>query len=392
MHYIIFSTVILFALANNVLARDTQEAIQVTNTPPSIVWAKQFDTHCCDAIPMIIDNNYIFFGTRKLNRLTGSLIHNYYQTILGNRIKSIDIRDQNIVVASMQNVREEERDRSFDYFWTVFNLKTGKERWSDYQNSRDHSVPFVTINGNNVYIIKGALFNELIAKDILNGKVIWKKEIPYMKDLVSCDNSVFVQTGERVFCFDALNGKRQWETPLPGGVWMRMSAGKSYLTISRFDPDQEKSILVTLDAHDGQIIWKHEFPHGFLFRTAQFDGKVLAAVESDKDFESGQLLAFSLGDGKIVWSNRIAIDSNGHDFTPVRFGGQVLIWSGDINHVKEFGSSGKIRLMAYNAMNGKHEWEYFPETEECSIFSQPVTADRYIYFNDQQRIFCIRKN
>jgi outer membrane protein assembly factor BamB len=171
-----------------------------------------------------------------------------------------------------------------------------------------------------------------------------------------------------------------------------MSAGTSYLTISRFDPDQEKSILITLDAHDGKIVWTHEFSRGFLFRTAQFDCKVFVAVEPDKDFESGQLLAFSIGDGKLVWSNRIAIDSNGHDFTPVGFGGQVLIWSGDVTHVKEFGSSGKIRLMAYNADNGKHEWEYFPETEEGSIFSQPVTAGRCIYFNDQHKIFCIRQN
>jgi outer membrane protein assembly factor BamB len=326
----------------------------------------------------------LFSGPVQLDARTGKAIRRFVFSSRGNEIKAIHLTGQTIVFLSESNANEEEQNRSFDYFWNAFDLKSGQELWTALQNCPRPSGALLETCGRLVLLVKGEAHDQVVAVEARSGKTVWSQKQSPVLSLAAAEGRVYLQTAENALALGADDGEVLWQTRLPGEAGQRLVLGAGKVIVSRRLHEDIDRVLLVLDQKSGTLTWKKEFPKTDLFPAAVGAGKIFLVAQPETG--SGCLLALEAKDGKETWRQEAVADYNGHDFQPVVHGQQVLFWTGDPVYLQQNLSSGRIRLKCLNLIDGKTAWTYVPSEKEKVIYSQVVFCGEEMVYQDEEDV------
>ncbi len=112
-------------------------------------------------------------------------------------------------------------------------------------------------------------------------------------------------------------------------------------------------MLWALDQATGNVKWKKRVPEEMLWPAVVAGEQVLLTAQPYLEEKLSILYSFSAIDGREMWNQDLVTTSNGHDFRPTITGKRLVVWCGDFDYFKKYGSSGAIRLMCYDTDNGQ---------------------------------------
>lgn len=121
-----------------------------------------------------------------------------------------------------------------------------------------------------------------------------------------------------VLCFDARDGKKLWDTPVPPGPWKLTDLRGGYTAPTPCSDGKHlavvfgSSVIAGLDL-DGKIVWRQEIkPHAFdvAIGTSPILWKdtVIFAADQTKSTKASALWCFELATGKLRWKRDRSID------------------------------------------------------------------------------------
>ncbi|MFE6846889.1 PQQ-binding-like beta-propeller repeat protein [Streptomyces sp. NPDC057686] len=214
--------------------------------------------------------------------------------------------------------------------------------------------------------------NRLVAVDVTSGKQLWTKDIPKLVGKPSAGGSLAVTaTADAVLAHDLVTGGELWRSPLPAGaVALEAAAGPDrVLLLARTDQGVE---LFALGARTGAVAWRFAMPVGYESprivaaspaaavgdgRLLVFDdagrprgespapyvpttgetewlvaGEVLYASVPERE-KREVLAAFSLTDGRHLWTRAFEDDWRIRALTADRFGRIALVTEGAYTHL-----------------------------------------------------------
>jgi outer membrane protein assembly factor BamB len=341
--------------------------------------------------PTVLHEGLLYHGITALDPATGKLRKTFYSENMGQKIAAIRFVRGVVIFASESVANAEESDRSWDYHWDAFDLKTGRLLWEAYQNCKHPADAFLeTCDQGLALLVKGEAHDQLTAMDPRTGKSLWVHSGMPIQDLIAAPDRIFLQNRKMAVALSPAQGTVLWKTALPGERRVSFALGSQLLVIPRKLED-EGSCLIALHRDQGKILWKKIFPKADLFPPTIWDDTLYVVSQpEDEDSHPGRLLALALPDGKEKWTLEIVVDYNGHAFQPVIFNRELLIWSGNRDYLVNYGSSGAIRLLSLDFMTGKPAWSYLPRKKEKFIYSRPLPCGKDLVYDDYEDLNCIR--
>ncbi len=161
-----------------------------------------------------------------------------------------------------------------------------------------------------------------------------------------------------VVCFDAVTGKRLWDTPVPPGPWLLTDLRGGY-TAPTPAADGERvyvlfgsSVLAALD-REGKLLWRKEItPHHFDVAIGAspvlYKGTVLVMCEQIAKNKSSVLKAFDAKTGELAWEAKRP-DADWTHSTPVL---------AEVAGKLQLLVAGAKRIEGLDPTNGKPLWWY----------------------------------
>ena len=174
--------------------------------------------------------------------------------------------------------------------------KTGKELWK-YKGSKG-SILVSPVRWRNL-IIFATSYGKLIALNLLDGEVKWKKQLDYYRistQLVLQDNYLYVATlGGKVYCLDLRHGRRNRWNPkkLSGGIDGALTLVRGYLYVGT-----KKGLLYKINCRTGNIEWSENFPKPILSAPAAVESMLYVGCMD------GILYACDINTGQKLWQNK----------------------------------------------------------------------------------------
>lgn len=184
----------------------------------------------------------------------------------------------------------------WDNQFRCLDAKTGAELWKQPfgKNKQSGKIQFYfapaigspTVGGTKVYVSSND--GMLHAMETTTGNIVWEADGPslgYSGPLFhegKIYNASLTGTG-RVLCFDALNGRPQWDTPTGSVIYDSScvcAGGKVFVGCVN-------GVFSALNAFDGRLLWQYHLPMGHLLASP--------AADNDRVYIgslSGEVLAF----------------------------------------------------------------------------------------------------
>ncbi|MFK0235760.1 outer membrane protein assembly factor BamB family protein [Streptomyces vinaceus] len=212
----------------------------------------------------------------------------------------------------------------------------------------------------------------LVAVDVTSGKQLWTMNIPHLVGRPAAGGSLAVTaTGDAVVAYDLATGADRWRSPLPAGASAtEVAAGPDrVLLLARTGEGVE---LFALDARTGGVAWRHPMPVGYESprivsaspAAAVADGRLMVFDEAGRpraepeapyvpttgeadwlvagdvlyasvpEREERELLAaFSLKDGRHLWTRAFDQDWRVRALAADRYGRIAVVTEGGYTHL-----------------------------------------------------------
>lgn len=352
----------------------------------SLQWTRAFERY--QEEPLVFQDGFLWYGRSQLLKANGKVKREFDTESMGTRVCDIRFFDQGVIFSSEHTANAEERDRHTIAFWNAFELATGKQLWGTAETFDGMVQPVLAVAGDKVFVAKGTAQEQVIALLAQSGKQVWVSQSGTVRDLAVGDKDLFVLHGASVSALSQSDGKKLWDRKLPEGRYTAMTLGPGVLYIGI--EQEQGSMLWALDQATGNVKWEKQIPEEMLWPPVVAGEKVLLTAQPySSETALSHLYAFSTQDGKELWKQDLVTDSNGHDFRPTVVGKQLVVWCGDFDYFKQYGSSGAIHLLCLDLDQGKREWVYQPKEREKYIYSRPVVEGRNIYYTDEENLFCL---
>jgi len=241
--------------------------------------------------------------------------------------------------------------------------------------------------GKQLFITDG---DRLLALAVETGRILWQVTLPGHPagGPASGAGRVFLQNSRGdISARDAGNGRELWRRRLAGRVAASPAVGKDRIFITRLLPagnDEEtgSSRVSALDISSGQIIWQRHLDRQETFFPPTTTAELLLLTTMGTGDLPGQLYALVAADGSIRWRQPLSCDCNGHDFTPVVHGEEVLVWSGDLAELRRHAVSSTYYLVAFNLEGGQPRWRFRPPLPGKFMLSPPLVGNGRLIFAD----------
>jgi outer membrane protein assembly factor BamB len=259
-------------------------------------------------------------------------------------------------------------------------LRTGKRLWKLPVSAA--TGPFIT-TPQTVFWVDDV---RLSAVTLTTGTVAWSKVLPQSQAYV------LVAAGERVFVaadagalYALMQGKEIWQKPLPAGH-PSVVAGADLVVASvavRGDPaldSDDQELVRAFNQSSGEPAWQSNTGAALCAPMAQ-SGTTLLLVNEARGSTPSALRALELGSGKLLWLAPVAVDCNGHDFTPQAAGDAVAIWSGVATEDDPTATS-VYELRALALGSGKELWRHRPPPRDKLYLSAPLWRDQRVAYAD----------
>jgi outer membrane protein assembly factor BamB len=268
----------------------------------------------------------------------------------------------------------------------AFHLKSGKLAW---QKEGDIKSGMVLGAGKLIISRDG----DLSALDLKRGKRIWHIPGAGGSGLVSAGGRLFViEADAAIAAYKIRSGKLIWRTKLEGQPSTTAVAGDERLFVAfpRVVKATSGTELLALDLATGRMRWTRLMSGQKVETRPLFFAKIIFWLTSGDGDQAAILHAMSADSGGTRWQAKVSIDWNGHDFSPVACGDDLLIWSGDLAELEKHAVSLHYYLKALDLRTGTERFRLAPKTEEKFIFSRPICALDNIYFTDGWWVQAVR--
>jgi len=233
--------------------------------------------------------------------------------------------------------------------------------------------------GNRVYTLDTEA--TVHAFDITNGSRLWRAELTpedeeseegYGGGLAASNGKIFAAIGfGHVVALDPANGNKLWDKPLGAPVRTAPTAADGRVFITTVNNE-----VYSLNQQDGEIAWKFQG----VAETAALLSSTSPAVSGGMvvvPYTSGELVAFSAGDGNPRWSDSLtkagALSSlaNMNDIA-----GRPVIEGDTVFAVSHAG-----RLAAFSLKTGERIWG-----QDISSTETPWVAGNYLFLVNEQGV------
>jgi len=203
-----------------------------------------------------------------------------------------------------------------------------------------------------------------------------------------------VQNDALVQAFTLASGKPAWRRNVRGRALTPLTAADGQLfVVHNLDEPRGRTSgrLFALAGATGKVLWSRELPGESLYfsPTVARGTVLLPTMGDDSSRTDSQLHALSVRDGKLLWKRTIVTDANGHDFSPVVVGDQVLIWSGDLAEYRRYAVSMSYALLAFDLASGAPLWSHPAPKPEKLTLSTPLVIGQRLVFSDMHRVYAL---
>ncbi len=302
-----------------------------------------------------------------------------------------------------------------------YDLKTGKQFYKKRLFKRKfiklYQNPRIGYFNDQIYAVAGT--NEIVAANINNGEILWKKKlssIPVSKP-VSDGNLVFVTTNDnKTYAFNAQNGDIAWNSSAVSRPTAIFGSANPILNDKQLIVSYSSGEIYALDKSTGEALWTQslninkaidsDFYLNDIDSTPTIKNNIIYAIGN-----GGLLMAIDAKSGDYIWQKRIAgiadlwassgflfiIDSQDRLIALSQKNGAIkyisqlpayknkkkpqskiiyngVIMAGD----KLIISDMRGRILVANTQNGKIEQEFKVGQE---IFHTPIVLDGAIYLH-----------
>jgi outer membrane protein assembly factor BamB len=262
-------------------------------------------------------------------------------------------------------------------------LGSGKLAWE-----HDGAIPEpVAVSEERVYLVSD---QTLLALDARRGETLWKApDLGVVPGGPAADERfVFTQNESGlVRAHSAETGEKFWQRKLEGKPRAPFTVGVNSLFVPRLLEKRGKvyaSRLYALEKDTGRMVWKRSLSGEVAF-FAGATWKELLLLPAMGDDGPGHLYAWSQINGEERWKQEVNPDANGHDFTPVVWNDQILIWSGCPGRYECY------HLLNLDARTGRTNWFYRPPPLEKPMLSIPIVRSGLLLFGDGEWVRALRR-
>jgi len=252
----------------------------------------------------------------------------------------------------------------------AFDITNGKKLWSTEVTTEEDDDAVIgggiASSGGLLYVTSG--FNEVLALNPANGKIIWRKAIPAASRAAPTvmENRVFVTTLDgRILALDSTNGTTLWEYTGISEAAALVGAASPAASRDIVVPVFSSGEITALRVGNGSVAWSDNLSNvkGMGSLAEISDIKALPVIDKGVVIAisfSGRLAAIDERTGQRVWQREIS--------------GQQTPWMAG-NHI--FLLSSDNQVIALGRQTGAIRWVTdLPRTEddEKLIFTGPVLA------------------
>ncbi len=279
-----------------------------------------------------------------------------------------------------------------DTMFRAVDLKTGQRAW------QMHGAIYAPIAaaGRDAYVVDG---RNPTALDVTDGMSRWT--VPTTGALrigpvIAGDNLVTIAEDGTARMHSRATGKLVWKHfQLRGRLFAPPAVGEDlvFFPLSSFsENDAATGRLIALNRKSALMVWQMSLPGEALFFTPTIHaGRVLLPTMGDGD-APGHLYAFDEKTGEVMWKVEISADANGHDFTPVVSGDQVIIWSGSVAERKKLAVSLQYGLMSFDLTTGALRRTHWLTDGSKLMLSRPVVRGDRIVYGDGRWLRALKRN
>lgn len=253
---------------------------------------------------------------------------------------------------------------------TAFDVKTGKKIWREDVSAEDEDDPVIaggiSANGGYIFVTNG--FNEVLALNPANGKIIWRTTIPAASRAAPTvlDGRVFVTTlDSRLIALSVADGKELWEyTGISDDaslVGAASAAANNDIAIPVFSSGE----ITALRVENGSVVWSDNLSNvrGLGGLSAITDIRALPVIDKGIVIAisfSGRIVAIDERTGSRIWQREISGSQ-----TPWMAGNHLFVLSSDNQLIALGRETGSIRWIT--------DLPRFDDDEPL-IFNGPVLA------------------
>lgn len=229
----------------------------------------------------------------------------------------------------------------------AFHDQTGKEIWARKvrPEKEDESVinGGLAVNGSTLYITAG--YNEVVALNVADGKVIWRQSISAGSRAAPTvrDNRVFIKTlNNNIIALNADDGASLWEYEgvgeTTGLLGTASPAADDQIVVAAFSSGD----LVALRVENGSVVWSERLINSLQFQSSASlaDIKGLPVIDGDMILAvsyGGKMIAVDKRTGLRLWTKDISSAE-----TPLVSGNYIFIYGANQNLMALEKTSGKI--------------------------------------------------
>jgi outer membrane protein assembly factor BamB len=157
---------------------------------------------------------------------------------------------------------------------------------------------------NNTIFINGASSGSIKAVDISSGKTLWQTRVNarLSSGLAANDSMLFVGTEDgRILALQQNGGKFVWEAKVVSDVLAAPAATNDVVIVKT-----ESGHVSALDAQTGKALWNYSHQEPSLILRGSSSPKILDNNLVLCGFASGEMVAFNLRSGNVVWQQQVA--------------------------------------------------------------------------------------
>ena len=224
------------------------------------------------------------------------------------------------------------------------------------------------IAGNHLVVVSAKGEVNMLSR--ISGKILWSKDLDVMLSTTPCmvDGRIFIGTiNGDVYALSAKDGHILWQSQVPGSLLAAPASNGSIVVLHEHDGD-----VTALKASSGSRLWQYD-GHAPQLTLQLGSSPVIIGQQVVVGFANGQLMAFNLTSGHVIWQRPIALPSGGTpvanmvdiDATPIYANGMIYA-------VTYHGNAVAISI------SGKLMWQ-----QKMSSFSNMAIAPNVLFITDE---------